>query len=69
MQINTNNTGIAPSYFTRQNLGFTTDQKSFDELRAQNPAPLSKGAQQLVEVRGLRDPVPEIPSEKIDVYA
>jgi len=69
MQIGTANTSVVSKFFTRLHLGFTTDQKSFNELRAQNPAPLSKEAQRLAEIRGLQDPLTTNNPGKIDAYA
>ncbi|EKD30112.1 MAG: hypothetical protein ACD_78C00153G0003 [uncultured bacterium (gcode 4)] len=57
------------SHFTRQDLGFVKDQKSFEVLRAEKPLPLAPKAQQLVEHRGLVDPLATITPKKIDTYA
>ena len=61
-------TPVIVQHFTRQHLGFVKDQKTFEAIRAENPAPLAPKAQQLVEHRGLVDPLATT-QRKIDAYA
>lgn len=56
-------------HFTRQDLGFVKDQKGFEALRAENPLPLAPKAQELVDHRGLVDPLATTTPKKIDTYA
>ncbi|MFA6090868.1 MAG: hypothetical protein WC774_03775 [Candidatus Gracilibacteria bacterium] len=68
--MNTSSVGsVTGSFFTRQNLGFVQDQKNFEALRAQNPAPLSEHAAKLVEARGLTDTLVTQQTGKVNVYA
>ena len=57
------------THFTRQDLGFVRDQQSLAALRTEKPLPLAPGAKQLMEHRGLIDPLAATTPRKIDAFA
>jgi hypothetical protein len=77
MQINASDKSV--SYVTRQHIADIHEQKQFEAFRIENPTPLSEGAKQLAEYRGLKDvesqgstqqvPVTTKTTEGIDAYA
>ena len=65
---------VVSGFFTRSHMKDVPPakdggQKVFEAIRRENPAPLSKGAQELVEYRGLKDPLAANIPGRIDAYA